>query len=126
MTSTVLKQTRVSLTIPGKPVPLQRSRTRSGRHYLPKRSREYRELVQAEWMRAGRPTLGDANLLVSMRFYGARANADLDNLCKALADALQGLAFSNDRQITHYDHCSKLPAGDKGPRAEIDLWAMAT
>jgi crossover junction endodeoxyribonuclease RusA len=116
--------TTVHLTIPGKPVPLQRSRTRGGRHYLPPRSRAYRELVQAEWMRAGRPTCGDANMSVSMRFYGARSTSDLDNLCKALADALQGLAFTNDRQITNYDHCSKLPVDDKGPRAEIDLWAV--
>ncbi|MGA9315925.1 MAG: RusA family crossover junction endodeoxyribonuclease [Solirubrobacteraceae bacterium] len=113
----------VSLVIRGRPVPLQRSRTSSGRHYLPARSKTYRLLVQAEWMAAGRPSLGDAPFAMSARFYGARANADLDNLVKAILDALNGLAFADDRQLTCLSGCHKLPVDDRGPRAEIDLWA---
>jgi hypothetical protein len=45
---------RLRLVVHGRPVPLSRSRTRRGRHYLPTRSRAYRELVQAEWMAAAR------------------------------------------------------------------------
>jgi crossover junction endodeoxyribonuclease RusA len=117
---------KFSLTIPGKPVPLQRSRTQRGRHYLPARSKTYRLLVQAEWMCAGRHSLGGVPFAASMRFYGARANADLDNLCKAILDALNGLAFTDDRQLACFSGCHKLPVDEHGARAEIDLWAVVT
>jgi hypothetical protein len=39
----------VRLVIPGTPVPLSRSRTSSGRHYLPRRSRQYRELGPGDY-----------------------------------------------------------------------------
>lgn len=127
MSTVVFKQSeRVSLVIPGGPVPLQRSRTQRGRHYLPARSKTYRLVVQAEWMAAGRPSLGDARFAASMRFYGARANADLDNLCKAVLDALNGLAYTDDSQLACLSGCHKLPVDANGPRAEIDLWAMVT
>ncbi len=117
----------VSLTVRGRPVPLQRSRTSSGRHhYLPARSRAYRELVQAEWMAAGRRSLGQAPFTASMRFYGANAAADLDNLVKAILDALNGLAFTDDKQLVCLSGCHKLPADADGARAEVELWAVAT
>jgi crossover junction endodeoxyribonuclease RusA len=116
---------RISLVVPGKPVPLQRHRIGRGRSYLPARSRAYRELVQAEWMTAGRPSLGELPCTLSIRFYGARANADLSNLVKAVEDALNGLAYLDDSQIRCYSGCHALPIDERGPRAEIDLWAAA-
>jgi Holliday junction resolvase RusA-like endonuclease len=115
----------VHLVIEGVPVPLQRSRTRSGRHYLPGRSRVYRDLVQTTWMAAGRPSLGDAEFTLSARFYGARANADLDNLVKAILDALNELAFADDSQLVCLSGCHKLAVDAGGPRAVIDLWTVA-
>jgi crossover junction endodeoxyribonuclease RusA len=112
----------VSFTVRGKPVPLQRSRTRAGRHYLPKRSRDYRSLVQAEWLAAGRPSLGDSPFTLSARFVGARATADLDNLVKALLDALNGLAFVDDSQLVCIAGAHKLPADEHGARAVVELW----
>ena len=112
----------VRLVIRGKPIPLQRSRTRSGKHYLPARSTAYRELVQTTWMVSGRPELGDAPFTMSARFYGARANADLDNLVKAVLDALNGLAITDDSQLACLSGCHKLPVDERGPRAEIELW----
>jgi Holliday junction resolvase RusA-like endonuclease len=114
---------RVTLVVPGVPVPLQRSRTSAGRHYLPQRSRDYRSLVQAEWLAAGRPTLGGSPFTLSARFYGARANADLDNLVKALLDALTRLAFTEDSQCMSIAGAHKLPADALGPRAQIHLTA---
>jgi crossover junction endodeoxyribonuclease RusA len=114
---------KIVLTVPGKPVPLQRSRTRGGRHYLPARSRVYRETVQAAWLAAGRPSLGDAPFALSARFYGARG--DLDNCLKAVLDALNGLAFRDDRQLTCIAGAHKLPADARGARAEVDLWPAA-
>ncbi len=116
---------RVQLTIPGRPIPLQRSRTRSGKHYLPKRSRVYRETVQAEWLAAGRPCLGGVPFAASMRFYGAHGSADLDNLCKAILDALNTLAYTDDRQLTCLAGCHKLPADAQGARTVLDLWSAS-
>jgi crossover junction endodeoxyribonuclease RusA len=112
----------VRLTIAAKPVPLQRSRTSRGRHYLPKSSRAYRETVQAEWIAAGRPSLGERPFATSMRFYGARVNADLDNLVKAILDALNGLAFVDDKQLVCLSGCHKLRADAAGARAEVEMW----
>jgi crossover junction endodeoxyribonuclease RusA len=116
----------VRLTIAGKPIPLQRSRTSSGRHYLPKRSRLYRENVQAEWMAAGRPTLGSGPFVASLRFYGAQATADLDNLVKAILDALNTLAFADDKQLTCLSGCHRLAVDVNGPRAVVELWPAVT
>ena len=115
----------IKLTIPGKPVPLQRSRTAKGRHYLPRRSGAHRQLVQAEWLAAGRPSLGDSPFVLSARFYGAHAFADLDNLVKAVLDALNGLAFTDDRQLTCLAGVHKLPRDAGGDRTELDLWKAA-
>jgi Holliday junction resolvase RusA-like endonuclease len=115
----------MSIVILGKPVPLQRSRTSKGRHYLPARSKAYRELVQASWLEAGRPSLGTAPFAAAMCFYGANARADLDNLVKAVLDALNTLAYTDDSQLACLAGCHKLPVDERGARAEIDLWPVA-
>jgi len=115
---------RVTLTIPGRPIPLGRARVGGGRHYLPASSRAYRETVQGCWLAAGRPTLGDAPFALSARFYGARKNADLDNLLKALLDALGTLTFTDDRNLVCIAGAHKLAADSGGPRAEVTLWTV--
>jgi crossover junction endodeoxyribonuclease RusA len=121
MTSAICSRA-LRVVVPGVPVPLQRSRTRSGHHYLPKRSRLYRELVRTSWMASGRPELGDAPFTMSARFYGARATADLDNLVKAILDALNGLAFVDDSQLACLSGCHKLPVDADGARCVVELW----
>ncbi len=108
----------------GRPVPLARSRNGRGGHYLPGASCEYRDLVQAEWMTAGRPTLGAEPFSLSARFYGARRNADLDNLVKAILDALNGLAYRDDSQLVCIAGAHKLPVDPEGPRVELELWPV--
>ena len=56
------------------------------------------------------------------RFFGAWPTADLDNLVKAVLDALNGLAFVDDKQLTCLSGCHKLPADADGARAIVDLW----
>jgi Holliday junction resolvase RusA-like endonuclease len=114
---------RVRLIVQGRPVPLQRSRTSSGHHYLPKRSRLYRDTVQAVWLEAGRPSLGDAPFTLSARFIGANPRADLDNLCKAILDALNGLGFTDDSQLVCIAGAHKLPTDADGARTEVELWS---
>jgi Holliday junction resolvase RusA-like endonuclease len=44
---------------------------------------------------------------------------DLDNVFKPLLDALQGIAYANDRQITHLDFRKALDP--KNPRIEMEI-----
>jgi hypothetical protein len=72
----------IQLAITGRPVPLQRSRTSRGRHYLPPSSRTFRELVQAEWLAAGRPSLGGTPFIAGCHklpidAHGPRTELDL-------------------------------------------------
>ncbi len=135
---------RLQLVVPGAPVPLERARVGRGRHYLPRRSVEYRERVRVAWMQAGRPCFDGAPLAVSARFfferpashYGAGRNAqtlkpsaavvipggDIDNLAKGVLDALQTLAFRDDKQVVCLSGVHKGWAVRGAARTEVDLW----
>ncbi len=137
---------RLRLVVPGNPVALERARVGRGRHYLPARSRGYRERVHAAWMHAGQPSLGDTQLACSTTFhvahppthYGSGRNAttirpkyahaippgDVDNYLKALLDALSGHAYADDRQVVCLAGVHKQWADSKGPRSEVELWAV--
>jgi Holliday junction resolvase RusA-like endonuclease len=138
---------RLVLVVPGDPVPLERARVGRGRHYLPARSRAYRELVQGCWLEAGSPSLGDAPFTVSAAFhvarpaahYGTGCNAqtlkpsaagavpggDIDNLTKGVLDALTGLAFTDDRQAICLSGVHKFWAAPGEARTEVTLWVAA-
>lgn len=108
----------VEIIIPGQPIPNARARRgRGGNWYTPPATAEYRERVRVGWMVHGRRNFGAAPLEVSAEFVFAHSpsnlrkdgtprkgapsipNADADNLVKGALDALQGLAFDNDRQV---------------------------
>jgi Holliday junction resolvase RusA-like endonuclease len=135
---------RARITVPGDPIPLERARVGRGRHYLPPRSVEFRERVRVAWMEAGRVNLGAGPIACSIRFYferpashyGTGRNArrlkasaaaafvgsDIDNLTKGVLDALQTLAFDNDRQVVCLAGVHKGWALRGCARCEVDLW----
>lgn len=135
---------RAQIVVPGDPVSLERARVGRGRHYLPPRSVEYRERVRVAWMQAGRPRFNGAPLAVSARFYferpmshygtgrnarrlkasaaGAFVGSDIDNLTKGVLDALQTLAFTNDKQVVCLSGVHKGWALRGRARTEVDLW----
>jgi crossover junction endodeoxyribonuclease RusA len=86
--------------VPGKPVTWKR--TRSGRHggrYTPKVCREYRDLIQRHARKAG---LAEFKGVVRMRldvYLGKGRRGDVDNYAKAYLDALEGMAYGNDRLV---------------------------
>ncbi len=51
--------------------------------------------------KSGVPVLGEANVVLSLRFFvqPKRGNWDLDRLANAVLDALQGVLYRNDRQV---------------------------
>jgi Holliday junction resolvase RusA-like endonuclease len=135
----------VRLIVPGDPVPMERARRgQHGNWYTPAKSIEYRQRIQAAWMLAGRATFDGQPITVCAyvyiprpkshhtskgelrpRFKQAIPPGDTDNYAKAIADALNGLAYKDDTQITCWSAIGKqwVPPGDE--RTEIRLWRPA-
>jgi Holliday junction resolvase RusA-like endonuclease len=94
----------VTFTVPGPPVSWKRAKRGAGRSYTDPADALHREKIRAFARNAGirRPIEGRVRL--DLVFYvphdplDARVG-DLDNLEKAVKDALQGIAFANDRQV---------------------------
>lgn len=115
----------VILRVPGRPRGKQRPKfnRQQGRSYTPQETVVYESKVHAEWIAAGRPRLPDEPLVAaltavyerpashrrkdgSLSAAGERApwpmpQVDLDNVAKIALDALNGLAYKDDRQVVH-------------------------
>ena len=108
----------VTLFIPGKPVAKARPRmTRNGHVYTPQKTVDFEALVaQIAAPHFPKPLTGPVKLTVWAVFEipksisGARAwrerasrphtqSPDVDNVAKAVSDALNGIAYQDDRQI---------------------------
>lgn len=133
------------LVVPGAPVPKGRPRmTRTGRAYTPPTTRRYETRVQAAWAAAGRLRLPDgpfaaaAELVIARPASHYRTKArllrddapalplrlDADNALKALLDALNGLAFPDDRWAADVRARKRWAADGEPERAELDLRAL--
>ncbi len=106
-----------SLTIPGEPVAKGRVRARmvtpKGKApfvtlYTPKETEDAELRIKAAWQAAGGPFLG-GRLELELRFFQtpqknrAPRHEDADNLGKLVMDALNTVAYPDDRNITHAD-----------------------
>lgn len=107
-------------TVPGKPRGKQRPRFGNGRVYTPKETQDYERLIRQCFVRENRgavPFKGSVKVAV-ICYYSApkkttkkreeemragivypTVKPDLDNVFKAVADALNGYAYEDDRQI---------------------------
>lgn len=56
------------------------------------------EFFRKEW-RGGRPAWGDYSVEIAMEYTGDPPWLDLDNLAKAILDAIKGYAFHDDAQV---------------------------
>jgi hypothetical protein len=56
------------------------------------------EFFRKEW-RGARPSWGDFSVQIAMEYTGDPPWLDLDNLAKAILDALKGYAFHDDAQV---------------------------
>ena len=115
---------KISFTVPGKPIPQARPRvTQNGRHtYTPRRSVVYREAVALcaqSAMRGKKPLSGALHVRVQFLFRvpsswrktdrdeaergekSFTSRPDLDNLYKAVTDAMNGIVYKDDAQIVH-------------------------
>jgi crossover junction endodeoxyribonuclease RusA len=105
--------------IPGNPIPKARPRVARGHAYTPKRTTDAEDVVKLYAKRARvRCLAGPVRL--SLSFYRDSAQpCDLDNLVKLVSDALNGIAFKDDRQVVVL---SALKAIDReNPRTEVAI-----
>ena len=130
------------ITVCGKPQGKGRPRyTVRGGHavaYTPENTRAYEARIKAAWQEQDGRNFGAAALaLILTAYYPVPSKArkaereamlsgqvpvigkpDLDNLLKICADALNGVAYEDDRQITHINAARTY---SEDPRVEIDL-----
>jgi len=61
---------------------------------------------------------------LKLRFYlGGLGRADLDNLVKLVSDALNGIAWHDDAQVTKLD--AEMFLFEPNPRTEVEVWLLA-
>ena len=86
--------------VPGSPVPKGRPRLGKAGVYTPKRTKAY-ELKVAQCALAAGTRCAPAGRRVSLEIEAyLKREADLDNLVKSVSDALNGIAYLDDRQVT--------------------------
>jgi Holliday junction resolvase RusA-like endonuclease len=103
--------------IPGKPVPLERARVTRFGTYTPKRSADYRKLIQAAIKAQWKEAPLSEPLRVEMTFSFEKPKSarrifhdirpDLSNLVKAVEDSLNKILWVDDCQIVKVFACKQ-------------------
>lgn len=121
---------QVNFSIPGQPTPLARARHGKGRTYEAKGMASSKSDVANAYLTAyvaahglqPEPHEGPVSLCVTSVFLEPKDNwvgrectkrPDLDNLCKLICDALNGVAYRDDSQVVRAILCKRF-----GPAAE--------
>lgn len=118
----------VRFTVPGEPVTWKRARRGPHGSYTDPKDAAHREKIRAYARNAGlrRPFTGrvrlDVAILTSLDPLDERVG-DRDNYEKAIKDALQGIAFLNDRQVCAGETTKGQDA--ERPRTEIAISEVA-
>ena len=106
-------------TVPGTPHPWQRARiSRSGRMFTDAKTKAYKEKIALYARQAGVELLEGPVRITMICYWPSRKpdlkknprdiewmdkRPDIDNILKVYLDALQGIAFTDDRQIVNVD-----------------------
>lgn len=109
--------------VPGHPVPKGRPRFGRGRVFTPAKTVAFEKLVAdcAEAAGIRVPLVG--RLALRLRFHVSDRRADVDNLVKAVSDALNKLAWNDDRQIDVIDATRVLDKAN--PRTEVRIEVLS-
>ena len=90
----------IEFEIPGRPMSWKRTNTHKGKRLKPKEMRARQNAVKLLARAAGCELLGGAvKLEVECHYKDRRGLGDVDNLAKLIQDALEGVAYANDRQV---------------------------
>jgi len=114
---------RVKLWFSGNPIPKGRPRWSGGVIHTPHATSEWEETVgwqcTDQWKR--RPLLGP--LGIDFTFYREdRRKVDLDNLEKAMLDALESILYENDSQIK--EKSGRLEYSEDHPGVVVEIWTL--
>ena len=112
--------------IAANPLPKERPRLGRGRVYTPARTRAYEQLAaqaaRAAIMAQGGEWPATGEIALELVFYRAtRRRVDLDNLEKALKDALNGVVYQDDSQVTLCLKRKVLGVGRSEARTEVTV-----
>lgn len=94
--------------VPGDPVPKARPRMGHGVVYTPKRTQDWETTVgwaAREAMQVRNVDMFTQSVFVELTFWYGNNGADLDNLIKAVWDALNGIAWQDDVQVERLSAC---------------------
>lgn len=129
--------TDLSFTVPGEPIPKGRARTRivqprAGKafasHYTPAQTKAFESYVrllcqaavsQARWLWSPKDRFA---LTVRVFRTHEGAGGDLDNYFKAVSDAINGVAFGDDRYVREMN--ASLAHDPASPRVEVEIRRM--
>ena len=96
---------KIELTLPVPPSLNRSWRNGRGRTYKDEKARAYPRAVLASWKGAKLPMLPFPNPVAvryTLTWYRFPAAGDLDNRVKLVADALNGVAWTDDRQVCEF------------------------
>jgi len=113
---------RLAFTVPGRPVPWQRTgKGKRGQRYTQAESRAYKALIGFYALAARPPGWPlDARYSLQVWFYGAHGNTDGSNVLKQIEDACQrGILWNDDRQIDSTGPSKRCHGGE--PRVEVEV-----
>ena len=128
----------ILFTVPGNPVGKARPRVTRYGTYTPKKTKDYEELVKQCFVRSRSSPAPDGELYCEIvaefripESYRKSEKArlpgmpylhkpDADNVAKAILDALNGVAFSDDSQIAELHIYKKYSAGNGKVQVKIE------
>lgn len=100
----------MNFTVYGKPTGKARSRFAKGRAYTPKPTTEYESAVRQAYVSSGGINHDDSPITINITAYFRKAKTnkmsspmlkpDSDNIAKIVCDALNGVAYHDDKHIT--------------------------
>lgn len=112
------------MTVPGEPISKARPRvTRRGHAFTPKSTVAFEASVAAAWDAVPRPDL-PACVRLEVSFYlGTHRRVDVDNLTKAIADALNLRAYDDDWRV-HELRAEKFYTSRDRARTEVAVYGI--
>lgn len=135
----------VHFTVPGEPVGKGRPRfSRQGSYvmaYTPDKTASYENLIKLEYERQSGYSFGEKTIGLRVTAYFAIPKSaskvkrrrmmcgeihpakkpDIDNVCKVVADALNGVAYKDDRQIVYTEIAKRY---DDMPRMDVTIFEV--
>lgn len=110
---------RYFFTVPGRPRPKGRPRMSRGRAFTPKTTADYEKLIRhyATGIVTEPSDSNDITFNVNVYFKN-KTHGDVDNYIKIASDALNKVAYNDDKQIKHVEGHLYY---DKDERMEIEI-----